>query len=224
MRRSTFNLAVNTIALVLFAAIVATGLILEYRLPPGSGGGEGRGTGTGIALSIWGLTRHDWGWVHFILALAFLTFMAIHVINHWSWVRSMLKPEATPPRSIRRTMLVGATCLAMLLLFLPVALTPRREIATSSAAVLGSGSAQSMEDGAGLQQLDGNLIYGSLTIREVAGRTGLSVERINSTLDLDAGLSDDERLGRLLRGKGITMHEARIRLASVTTASQNGTR
>ncbi len=42
MRKSTLNLIVDALALVVLAMLAATGFLIAYKLPPGSGGGEGR--------------------------------------------------------------------------------------------------------------------------------------------------------------------------------------
>jgi hypothetical protein len=60
MRKNTVNFYVDLATLLAILAMTGTGLILKYSLPPGSGG---RG------LVLWGLGRHDWGGVHFWIAV-----------------------------------------------------------------------------------------------------------------------------------------------------------
>jgi len=57
--------------------MVGTGLLIAYRLPPGSQGGRG--------LSVAGLHRHDWGNIHFYFAWAFITLVVLHLGLHWKW-------------------------------------------------------------------------------------------------------------------------------------------
>jgi hypothetical protein len=57
--------------------MISTGLILAFRLPPGSGG---RG------MTVAGLRRHDWGSIHEIIAYAFIALILIHLIVHWNWL------------------------------------------------------------------------------------------------------------------------------------------
>jgi hypothetical protein len=60
--------------------LASTGLILAFRLPPGSAGGRG------ATLLDWG--RHDWGEFHTWLAYAMITLVASHLFIHvrWLWV------------------------------------------------------------------------------------------------------------------------------------------
>lgn len=81
MSRTALNYVIDLVTMLLFAAMVATGLILAYVLPPGSGGGGNRG-----ALLLWGCGRHDWGDVHFWIAVGLIAVLTLHVALHWTWV------------------------------------------------------------------------------------------------------------------------------------------
>jgi hypothetical protein len=109
MKRTTVNFIVDTITLLDLLLLAATGAIMRWVLPPGSGGGHGRGFrgGRGPAVetqdvaSLLGLGRHDWGDIHFILALVFVALILVHLILHWTWIKtctkSILLPSHTPP-------------------------------------------------------------------------------------------------------------------------------
>jgi hypothetical protein len=62
------------------SALLGTGLILAFRLPPGSRGGQG------LRLLGWG--RHDWGDLHTWLAYAGLALVVGHLAIHarWLWI------------------------------------------------------------------------------------------------------------------------------------------
>lgn len=69
------------LALWLVGSVLAsTGLILAFRLPPGSRGGQG--------LSLLGWTRHDWGDLHTWLSYVAIGLVAGHLLMHsrWLWV------------------------------------------------------------------------------------------------------------------------------------------
>lgn len=111
MRRATLNFTVDLIALLDLLLLAATGAILKWVLPPGSGGGHGPGYGEGFrggrgpveVRELLGLGRHDWGDVHFVLALLFLFLILVHLYLHWTWIktcgRSILSPSRQPPCS-----------------------------------------------------------------------------------------------------------------------------
>ncbi len=82
MQRQALNFVIDAAALLVMLAMVATGFLLKWVLPPGSRGGHG--------LQLWGLTRHDWGDVHFWLAMALLLLALVHVALHWAWVCALV--------------------------------------------------------------------------------------------------------------------------------------
>jgi hypothetical protein len=67
----------NMLLWLLFCMMSGTGLLIAYRLPPGSRGGHG--------LSALGWTRHEWGDLHFWISIAFLALIFIHMALHWRW-------------------------------------------------------------------------------------------------------------------------------------------
>lgn len=75
MNKNRVHFTVDLLAYLALAGLAATGLLLAYRLPSGSG-----------AAAVLGLTRHEWGSVHFYLAAGLLVLMIAHVVLHWRWV------------------------------------------------------------------------------------------------------------------------------------------
>ncbi len=75
---------------------------MKWVLPPGPGGG-GRGYGYGFrggrgpgpggdqVRQLLGLGRHDWGDIHFILALVFVGLILVHMVLHWTWIKVYAK-------------------------------------------------------------------------------------------------------------------------------------
>lgn len=80
MKRSTLNFAIDAATLVVMLAMIATGLLVRFILPPGSG--ERR--------VLWEYSRHDWGDVHFWLAVALGGLVFVHIALHWSWICSLV--------------------------------------------------------------------------------------------------------------------------------------
>lgn len=111
MRRESLNYVVDALALAAMLALAATGATLKWVLPPGSRGGHG--------LSLWGLTRHEWGDIHFWIAVALAVLILLHVALHWTWVCAvtprLLRPRrAGPIPNARRRNLAGAAFLLLL--------------------------------------------------------------------------------------------------------------
>ncbi|MCB0325446.1 MAG: DUF4405 domain-containing protein, partial [Bdellovibrionales bacterium] len=78
--KSTTNLIVDSLAFAGFAFLTSTGIVLHYLLPPGSG----------RSLELWGLSRHDWGDIHFATAVALFFVLSVHLILHFKWVTSVV--------------------------------------------------------------------------------------------------------------------------------------
>lgn len=93
MKKITWNFIVDCAAFISFLGLVATGCILEYVLPPGSGGRGWRGGAGGEERlrSFWSLGRHDWGELHFWFGVALVVLVVIHIVLHWDWIKMYFK-------------------------------------------------------------------------------------------------------------------------------------
>ena len=107
MKRTTLNLVVDAISFLDLLLLATTGAIMRWVLPPGSGGGQGHGFrgGRGPAVetqdfaSLFGLGRHDWGNIHFTLALLFVSLILLHILLHWTWIKTCTKSILFPSRT-----------------------------------------------------------------------------------------------------------------------------
>ena len=95
MSRNTLNFILDLVSFLNLSGLVFTGFIMKYILPPGTGG-VGRilhgGTGRGVLYKeLWSMTRHEWGSIHFYLAVMFVVLMIIHIILHWTWIKCYVK-------------------------------------------------------------------------------------------------------------------------------------
>ena len=86
--RVNFWLGTLMFADMLFLSLIA--LIMKYILPPGCGSRH-RGWGEGEPLTFLGLGRHDWGDVHWVLALILLSMLVVHLLLHWKWIVHQIK-------------------------------------------------------------------------------------------------------------------------------------
>jgi len=95
MKRQTLNFIVDAFAILMMLAVIATGLLLRFVLPPRSGF-------RGLVLSGW--SRHDWGDLHFWLAVMLAALLAVHVFLHWRWVCETVRTQFARKRVARPTM------------------------------------------------------------------------------------------------------------------------
>jgi phosphotransferase system glucose/maltose/N-acetylglucosamine-specific IIC component len=228
MRRNTLNFLVDFLTLLAIFAMVATGLVLRFVLPPGSGGRHGEG-----GLLLWGWGRHDWGDVHFWAAVALAALLVVHVALHWSWVCTMVQRSlrgtnsGQPGVGKRNAYGVGFLLLVVLVFggftwYARTAVThvSERWESESRPASAEHGVPQHGQEaghGAGHEQ-----IRGSMSLVEVAAATGVSVETLKSELGLPKDTSAEERLGRLAREYGFSMDKVRDIVSKHNSRPQGG--
>lgn len=94
MKRVTLNFIVDSVAFLDLLSLAFTGFIMKYILLPGTGG-RGQelhdGRGSEHIKDLWLMTRHEWGDIHFYLAVFFIALMVVHIILHWKWIKSCFK-------------------------------------------------------------------------------------------------------------------------------------
>ena len=83
MKRNTLNFYIDLASFLVLFALLVTGLLIHYVLPPC---GNCDGSGPSKELTLWGYGRHDFGRVHFYLALGTAVLVLLHICLHWSWV------------------------------------------------------------------------------------------------------------------------------------------
>ena len=84
MKKSELNLVIDALLLLGLAAITGIGLLMKYVLVPGYLRWEIYERNVGLFL--WGLDRHQWGTIHFIVGLVFLALLVLHVVLHWQMI------------------------------------------------------------------------------------------------------------------------------------------
>lgn len=95
MSRNTMNFILDLVSFLNLLGLTFTGFVMKYILPPGTGG-SGRilrgSTGRGIrAQELLSMTRHEWGSIHFYLAIVFVVLMITHIILHWRWIKHYVR-------------------------------------------------------------------------------------------------------------------------------------
>jgi len=106
MRRSVIHYAVDVVLLLSVLALVATGLLIYLVLPPGS-----------RSDAVWGMTRHEWGDVHFWASMVMLGAVVMHLATNWTWVCTvtvkLFDRSGTKPSALKRN-LSGVIVLAVI--------------------------------------------------------------------------------------------------------------
>ena len=76
MTKTIVNLCIDLIAAISLLVMVATGYILRYVLLEN----------THKTHMLWGMSRGQWGDIHFWASLGLLAILCTHLVMHWRWV------------------------------------------------------------------------------------------------------------------------------------------
>ena len=121
MAKSKLNLIIDVLLLLCISAIGGIGFLIKYVLVPGFRRWEIYNRN--VDLSYWGMDRHEWGSIHFIIALIFLVLLVIHIILHWAMIVNIYR-KLIPNSLARRIITVILICLVILLIIFPVFVNP----------------------------------------------------------------------------------------------------
>jgi len=113
MHRASLITLIDIISFIGFVFLTSTGVLVRYVLPPGSGRWS----------SVWGLSRHDWGGIHYWIALVFFAVLAVHLVLHWRFIANLFGKHLQAGARLRLALgIVGL--LAVLALAAAPVLTP----------------------------------------------------------------------------------------------------
>ena len=189
MRRPSLNFLIDAAAFTAFVFMTGSGVLMRYVLPPGSG----------HFTTVWGLDRHQWGAIHFWLAVGLLTILAFHVWVHRRWIVTVVRGRPREGSGPRIGLgIVGLV--ALLALGAAPLLSPVDRV---------DGEFQRRGPSRGALETDDS-IRGSMTLREVEQTTGVPASYILQELGIPPDLSTDERLGRLARAHQFSVQDVRL--------------
>lgn len=113
MNRAKVVTLVDLGSFIALISLISTGALLKFSLPPRSGG-----------HSILGLTRHDWGEVHFYISVCFLVFMSLHLVLHRQFIKSVFLGRGSREHNYRVVAGLVGLLTIVLFLFAPVFISP----------------------------------------------------------------------------------------------------
>jgi len=119
--KAKINLVIDALLLLAMAAIAGIALLIRYVLPPGSQRWEIYGRN--VELYFWGLDRHGWGSIHYVVGLAFVGLLVLHVVLHWGMVVAIAR-RLIPNRLARRVAAVLLVALTVALVVFPAFVKP----------------------------------------------------------------------------------------------------
>ncbi len=121
MKKSKLNLIIDAFLLLCIAAIAGIGLLMRNVLIPGYKRWEIYNSN--VELYFWGLDRHEWGKIHFVIGLVLLTLLVLHIVLHWPIIVGIYR-KLIPNLAARWIAVLILLSLAMVLAFFSFAVKP----------------------------------------------------------------------------------------------------
>ena len=188
MRRPSLNFLVDALGFTGFVFMTTTGVLMRYVLPPGSG----------HYTTVLGLDRHEWGSIHFWVAVGFFGVLALHVWLHWRWIVAVLRGRPREGSGARVALGIVGLVALLALAATPFVSPVEREAGARQAGDRRSRSEQSHEK-----------IRGFLTLLEIEETTGVPAAWILRELGLPPDVPKEQHTGQLVRRYGFTMEDIR---------------
>jgi hypothetical protein len=188
MKRASLNFIIDSLAFAAFVFLTATGILVHYVLP----------AGTGRFAEIWGLDRHEWGTIHYWFAIAMLAFMAFHLLLHWKWIVSVVKGR--PHEGSGAKLFLGVISLVSL-----IALA----IAPFFGEIEKTDTRPSKMQESTLSSGKNYVIDGTTTLQETEKATGVPISVILKELKLPANISKTENFGNIKKKYNINIQDVR---------------
>lgn len=223
MKRTQLNFVIDATAFAAFFFLLSTGALLRYQLPPGSGGLHGRGAGQGEAqqqvLLLWGRTRHEWGDIHYWIACLLMAVLALHLFLHWEWVFCVVRGRSTDASGLRLGLGLVGLCAVVLLAWVPW-MSPTEQRTRGEIQENNGSSRDALQDG----EMLADEIRGSMSLQQIADRSGHSVSYVVDRLGLPKDVSPTAQVGPLLRTHGLRMSDLRQVIGETPAENARGNR
>ena len=200
MKASKQNFIIDILAFIFFVFLTSTGIIIHYLLPSGSGRSK----------TIWGFGRHDWGDLHFYVAVGFLLILAFHLFKHWKWIWSLVKGRVSGgirPNSVKRALLGLVGLLAILILAVLPILSP----------VQISGYGETEHSKSGEQMENTQTIRGSMSLKDIENMTAVPITYILEKLKLPKTTPLDQKLKDIKDEYSFEVEEVRVLVSEYQT-------
>jgi ribosomal protein S6 len=119
--KSKLNFSIDMLLILLMMSITGIGLLMKYVLIPGFQRNERYGNNAD--LEFLGLTRHEWGTIHLVIALTFLGLLILHIVFHWNMILHIFS-RMIPSTTWRIAFASLLTIISLLLISFPLFVKP----------------------------------------------------------------------------------------------------
>ncbi len=220
-RKAKLNFIVDSMGYLAFLFLISTGIIMEFILLPG------RERVANDPTTLMSLSRHDWGEYHFWASVIFISAVVIHLFLHWSWLVGIFRNFM---RQKPVTVLTAALLLPLIVAAIPLfgARGFEEEEGHSGGGRRNANYGIQAEgnpidhfnsnfDERESYNLNGFMIRGRTTWREIETETGVKTEEVLSALGIQENVEKDERITNLRLKYDIGMNDIRRVVAQLAT-------
>ncbi|WP_083578093.1 DUF4405 domain-containing protein [Tangfeifania diversioriginum] len=233
--RQKVNIVIDILMFVVMAALAVIGFLIRYTLISGEARWEK--FGSNIEMTLFGLDRHQWGFIHLVLGVMLAVLLVLHIVFHWKQIICLFR-RLTPLRPQRYALVSAITVVSLLILISPFFLKVElgesirgqgerggRNVSRTSGAYLPSESedrtplssevlnelpqTQAIHQNQNRRHGEARMleIKGYHTIGTLAKNYNVSAAKLKNTLNIPSDVSSNERLGRIRRIYGFSMRE-----------------
>ncbi len=191
MQRSILNLIFDALALVGLILLIATGLIIRFVLPPLKGNPES-------PYTLWEMNRHQWGDIHFWMAIGLFIVLVIHLYLHRKWIVSMVQGKSEQGFGLRSMIAISILLLLLILVIIPFLSPTEKKAAPKNKHLQQKFKKEPAKGSNPSEETTSNLnIRGYMTLNDLAQATGVPANYFIKELGLPENISLDSKLGHL---------------------------
>lgn len=202
MKKEKINFAIDAAAFAAFVLLASTGVLMSYVLPPGSG----------HFSTLWGMDRHEWGKLHFWVAIALMVFLGLHLLLHWRWIVCMIKGRPREGSGLRAALSIVAVTSLLGLAALPFWGTVEQTGGEPPHKM--RSSIQDNSDSSGID--------GSMTLADVEKLTGIPASVLLRELGMPSNVSTDVSLGKLRKKYRFEISDVRAIVRKQSGSAEKG--
>jgi hypothetical protein len=121
MDKSKVNLVIDAVMFLCVMAIAGIGCLTKFILLPGKK--TAAVYGRKVDLFLFGMDRHAWGTIHFIIACVFLGLLTAHIVLHWRTIVTLYS-KIIGGKVIRRILAIVIIIIGLFLSVSPLFVKP----------------------------------------------------------------------------------------------------
>jgi hypothetical protein len=84
-----WNFVIDAVMFILLMPLVGIGLLIKYILIPGIE--RWAVYGKNVQITLLGMDRHQWGYIHLIIGLCLIALFLLHLLLHLKWIVGMFR-------------------------------------------------------------------------------------------------------------------------------------